>query len=585
MQPSTRRSVVRGVAESQHQEDSFDMPSIESHAHAPSANPGPLKQLPSPLSPKLLNFVQELGHSPFSTVYHATVHGADVAVKMVSGPVSTEIMEVCNAFLNKTICHPNVVSVLGVHKVQERKTCNVDLSGLTRRICSKWHQPRKMSSRTMLHTAPELLKGEVAPGRATDVFALGVLLWELLTGKLHPPDRTREYILRGCRPSLPKTCPDGYARLITDCWHADHGKRPSVRDIVLRLQQMIKLAIRLPGPAGVWLGTSSSASEKIEAFKGEQNNSAWDYDYQKDMVCFYICGGSSSGDAGSRGSHSGEHLEQVPFDDRGPPVRASAGRRRTVTGSRGTINSSHQAQRREVMDRTPTPPPEQCCPADPHAIPLDPVCNRSPPLACRNANDGEGENARCGSLRQARAAQEVSVDDGDVASGTSTPHHSGHKPSTVAGSGRGRSGRLISGDKQSSLAGGRFRSRENSSSSGGGEDGALDATNGRDNLKENTSSCGSSNGTNGCFGSGGKSSSGGGSSGGGSVEGPRLPLASGEKSSSSCRSSRNGGSCARRRGEDLCADTRYGGGPDAGYTGNVCCFGTIRKRSTHRREV
>ncbi|CAD7703804.1 unnamed protein product, partial [Ostreobium quekettii] len=118
MQPSTRRSVVRGVAESQHQEDSFDMPSIESHAHAPSANPGPLKQLPSPLSPKLLNFVQELGHSPFSTVYHATVHGADVAVKMVSGPVSTEIMEVCNAFLNKTICHPNVVSVLGVHKVQ-----------------------------------------------------------------------------------------------------------------------------------------------------------------------------------------------------------------------------------------------------------------------------------------------------------------------------------------------------------------------------------------------------------------------------------------------------------------------------------
>eukprot|EP00803_Ostreobium_quekettii_P001751 evm.model.scf_331.3 EVM.evm.TU.scf_331.3 scf_331:91598-92634(+) len=283
MQPSTSRSVVRGIAESQDQEDSFDLPSIESHAHVPSASPGSLKQLPSPLSPKLLNFVQELGHSPFSTVYHATVHGADVAVKMVSGPVSTEIMEVYNACLNKTICHPNVVSILGVHKVrhpfldtlptvphigafpvsqdygdnhcvwvlsaycnsgsletairegefwedgaldkprmldilfavrdiaqavehlhdngfvhahltprnvllkvccdqvQERKTCNVDLSGLTRRICSNWHQPRKMSSRTMLHMAPELLKGEVAPGRATDVFALGVLFWELLT--------------------------------------------------------------------------------------------------------------------------------------------------------------------------------------------------------------------------------------------------------------------------------------------------------------------------------------------------------------------------------------------------------------------
>lgn len=87
---------------------------------------------------------------------------------------------------------------------------------------------------TPTHMAPEqLLRGHIS--KASDVYAYGILLWELLTGQrpfagvpllLLPHEVARE----GLRPAWPPGLPDnaGYAalrRLAEDCWVAEPGKR------------------------------------------------------------------------------------------------------------------------------------------------------------------------------------------------------------------------------------------------------------------------------------------------------------------------------------------------------------------------
>jgi len=103
--------------------------------------------------------------------------------------------------------------------------------------------------------APELLTGKSLPTLATDVYALGMLLYEIIFSirpfKGMSSAQVREIVLAGGRSSLNLDDYDGDAypalrskptpamlQLIADCWAADPAQRPTASSVVNRLMGM-----------------------------------------------------------------------------------------------------------------------------------------------------------------------------------------------------------------------------------------------------------------------------------------------------------------------------------------------------------
>ena len=109
---------------------------------------------------------------------------------------------------------------------------------------------------TLLWMAPELHSDEAcggAPGKPTkesDVYALGVTLWECLTSAVPFSEHRRLnvavqlpfMVLRGVRPSLealPASLPSRVAKLLAQCWAPAPRERATADDAVRVLQRVI----------------------------------------------------------------------------------------------------------------------------------------------------------------------------------------------------------------------------------------------------------------------------------------------------------------------------------------------------------
>ncbi|GAX73029.1 hypothetical protein CEUSTIGMA_g481.t1 [Chlamydomonas eustigma] len=89
---------------------------------------------------------------------------------------------------------------------------------------------------TKTHMAPEFMEhGHM--GKAADVYAFGITVWELCTGKhpfadVNPAYLTYKICKEGLRPEWPQDSPAAIAELVGRCWDHDAEARPSFEEIL-----------------------------------------------------------------------------------------------------------------------------------------------------------------------------------------------------------------------------------------------------------------------------------------------------------------------------------------------------------------
>uniref|UniRef100_A0A0D9VBF9 non-specific serine/threonine protein kinase n=1 Tax=Leersia perrieri TaxID=77586 RepID=A0A0D9VBF9_9ORYZ len=113
--------------------------------------------------------------------------------------------------------------------------------------------------------APEVIEHKPYDHKA-DVFSFGVVLWELLTGKipyeyLTPLQAAIGVVQKGLRPTIPKDTHPKLAELLQKCWHRDPAERPD-------FSQILEILHRLPKEVGVDAeGRQKSKSGFLSALK------------------------------------------------------------------------------------------------------------------------------------------------------------------------------------------------------------------------------------------------------------------------------------------------------------------------------
>ena len=89
---------------------------------------------------------------------------------------------------------------------------------------------------------PEVITAEAKLSPKADIFAYGIMLWELETGETPYKDtpcaeRVKFMVgYKGERPKIPADCDPILKDLMQQCWHEDRRERPDVDGILHRLQ-------------------------------------------------------------------------------------------------------------------------------------------------------------------------------------------------------------------------------------------------------------------------------------------------------------------------------------------------------------
>jgi Ran GTPase-activating protein (RanGAP) involved in mRNA processing and transport len=92
------------------------------------------------------------------------------------------------------------------------------------------------SAGTLSWTAPELFTLRPTHTKQSDVYSLGITMWEVAARKLPyaeaPTSLIRDLVKEGEREEVPEDCPPKIASLIRFCWHKDVKKRPEAGRVV-----------------------------------------------------------------------------------------------------------------------------------------------------------------------------------------------------------------------------------------------------------------------------------------------------------------------------------------------------------------
>ncbi len=100
------------------------------------------------------------------------------------------------------------------------------------------------------YVAPEIFQGEKCTV-ASDIYSFGMIMWEFMTGRrpfwnrIHDSELIIE-ICDGLRPPIVTNAPDGYIKLMQECWDSDPNKRPTAADIRKKLNDMNYVELKNP---------------------------------------------------------------------------------------------------------------------------------------------------------------------------------------------------------------------------------------------------------------------------------------------------------------------------------------------------
>src|SRR6185369_10018610 len=83
---------------------------------------------------------------------------------------------------------------------------------------------------------PELLSGHSSYSQATDIYAFGMIMWEITSDEKPFHDFNHDKVLalqicKGLRPEITKDTPQFYRDLMKRCWRADPTQRPTAQVI------------------------------------------------------------------------------------------------------------------------------------------------------------------------------------------------------------------------------------------------------------------------------------------------------------------------------------------------------------------
>ncbi|CAM9313952.1 unnamed protein product, partial [Ectocarpus sp. 12 AP-2014] len=96
-------------------------------------------------------------------------------------------------------------------------------------------------ARTVPWRAPENVAGKPLSEKV-DIYAMGMIFFSLISGGVPFPDQEAFEMAYEAklRPEIDPSWHKGFTRLFQDMWHEDPERRPSARQVVLRLEDILR---------------------------------------------------------------------------------------------------------------------------------------------------------------------------------------------------------------------------------------------------------------------------------------------------------------------------------------------------------
>ncbi|POG60232.1 kinase-like domain-containing protein [Rhizophagus irregularis DAOM 181602=DAOM 197198] len=92
------------------------------------------------------------------------------------------------------------------------------------------------------YIAPEVINGKEYTFKS-DIYSIAMLMWEISSGQLPFINHEHDYnlvmnIINGIRPKIVLGTPVEYKNLMKECWDADPSKRPDIKTLAFKIQEM-----------------------------------------------------------------------------------------------------------------------------------------------------------------------------------------------------------------------------------------------------------------------------------------------------------------------------------------------------------
>ncbi|XP_031495266.1 serine/threonine-protein kinase STY46-like [Nymphaea colorata] len=262
------------------------------------------------IDPELLKFESKVASGSYGDLYKGSYHGQDVAIKVLKSEHVNAQMErefAQEVFIMRKVQHENVVRFIGactkppslcivtefmyggsiydflhkrkgVFKLPSLLKVAIDVSKGMNYLHQNNIIHRDLKAANLLMDNNEVVKVAdfgvariqtqsgvmtaetgtyrwMAPeviehkpyGPKADVFSFGIVLWELLTGKLPyeyltPLQAAVGVVQKGLRPTIPKNTHPKLVDLLERCWQQDPTLRPDFSEIIEILQKIAKEA-------------------------------------------------------------------------------------------------------------------------------------------------------------------------------------------------------------------------------------------------------------------------------------------------------------------------------------------------------